>query len=385
MTELKRGANGRATILAALLREPGTDSGYTVEEIELDPPHANEITVKLVASGLCHSDDHVDTGDIPIGYKPAVGGHEGAGIVVEVGPGVTSHKVGDHVVLSMPNCGRCPSCVSGHTNMCDMAMYMQEGPNMSDGTYRRWVDGDVGVGASLQSGTFATHTVIHEINAFPVAENIPLDKAALVGCGVTTGWGSMVNTAGVQVGDTAVVFGIGGLGINAVQGARMGGASTIVAVDPVEYKRKRALEFGATHTAGGVDEARELIGDLTHGQMADRGVVTVSLGTGELLEQFLSVIGKRGVLVWTCTSPVAQHDVKLSLFELTMWEKQLRGACFGSANARTDIPRLLRHWEAGELMLDELITRTYSLEEINTGYRDMREGRNLRGQVIFDD
>jgi NDMA-dependent alcohol dehydrogenase len=317
----------------------------------MDEPHTGEVLVRIAATGLCHSDDHIRTGDIPIDYEPVIGGHEAAGVVEAVGPGVRSLAVGDHVVLGMPNCGVCPSCASGHTNRCDLSADMQAGANMSDKTYRRFI-GETEVGASLQLGTFSEYTVIHEKTAMKIDESIPLRTAAVVGCGVLTGWGSAVYAAETQPGDVVVVVGVGGVGMNAIQGARMAGASIIVAVDEFALKRELAPTFGATHTAATIDEAQALVAELTLGRMAERVISTMSLGRGDLLQPILQLAGKGGVVVWTNVSPVAQSSVNLNLFELSMWEKQLRGCVAGSTNLRYDFPRLIDQWQRGQLLLD---------------------------------
>ena len=217
--------------MGALLWEPGTNSGWSVEEIDIDPPQRGEVMVQLAASGLCHSDHHLDDGVIPLPWAPVLGGHEGAGIVTEVGEEVHDLEVGDHVVLSfLPSCGKCKMCTSGHSNMCDLGSGVLGGvaPN---GTHRVHARGQ-GVGCMSYLGTFASHVCAPVDATVKIGKDIPLDKAALLGCGVPTGWGSAVYAADMQLGDTVVVVGIGGVGINAVQGARHKGARNIVAVDP---------------------------------------------------------------------------------------------------------------------------------------------------------
>ncbi len=218
----------------------GVHEKWQIEEVELDPPHAKEVLVKLTASGLCHSDEHLITGDIPIPF-PVIGGHEGAGIVVEVGENVDHVKEGDSVVLSfLPACGHCSYCARGMQNLCDLGMFLINGPQL-DGTYR-FHSKDKGVGQMCLLGTFSEYTVVPAQSVVKVDDGTSLDKAALVGCGVTTGFGSAVRTAETKAGDTVVVMGIGGIGINAVQGARIAGARNIIAIDPVEFKRTKALE-----------------------------------------------------------------------------------------------------------------------------------------------
>lgn len=359
----------------------GLHEKWEVEEVELDPPHEGEILVKLVASGLCHSDEHLVTGDIPIEF-PVVGGHEGAGVVAEVGPGVTEVEVGDHVVMSfLPSCGRCSYCARGMTNLCDLGAALLLGPQL-DGSYRFHPRGE-DAGQMCLLGTFAEHTVIPVASAVKIDHDLPLDKAALVGCGVTTGFGSAVRSGEVKAGETVVVLGVGGIGVNAVQGARIAGARHVVAVDPVEFKRQKALEFGATHAAASLDEAWDLVSQLTRGQLADVCILTTDVAEGSYVQPALGIVGKRGRVVVTAIGHPEEAEISTSLFELTLYEKQLRGALFGSSNPQHDIPRLLDMYALGQLKLDELVTREYSLEDINQGYQDMRDGRNIRGLIRF--
>ena len=238
----------------------GPDQDWQVEEVELGDPVAGEVQVRLAASGLCHSDEHVRVGDLPMvepGDWPFVGGHEGAGVITKVGAGVTSLQEGDHVVLGfIPSCGRCPSCATGHQNICDLGALLLTGRGISDGTNRIHVQGKPASPMCLL-GTFSPYVTVHESAAIKILPDIPLDRAALVGCGVTTGWGSSVYAGGVKPGDTVVVVGCGGIGQNAVQGARMAGARSIVAVDPVASKREFAKTMGATHGCASMAEALE--------------------------------------------------------------------------------------------------------------------------------
>jgi len=373
----------------------GLRQDWKVEEIDLDPPKAGEVLVELKAAGLCHSDEHMVTGDmtppeeiakamgLPPTY-PIIGGHEGAGVVVEVGPGVTTLQPGDHVAASfVPACGRCRWCVTGRTNLCDMGALTFIPGQISDQTNRHHCRGeDVNLLAKL--GTFAEHTVVNEASVIKVDQDLPLPAVALVSCGVATGWGSAVHRAEVQPGETVVVVGIGGIGINAVQGARMAGAKVIVAVDPIEFKREQAQVFGATHAAASIAEAQALVNDLTWGQMAEKVILTPGVLYGEILGGGLSLTGKGGTCVVTAIAPITQTEASINLFELAMWNKEVKGVIFGSGNPRFDIPNLLSMYRAGQLKLDELITRTYTLDQINEGYQDMRDGRNIRGVIVFD-
>lgn len=359
----------------------GLHQKWEVEELDLDGPKEHEVLVKLTASGLCHSDDHLVTGDMPMNL-PVVGGHEGAGVVADVGPGVTEVEIGDHVVLSfIPACGRCTECARGRSNLCVYGAAIVAGPQL-DGTFRFHGRGH-DIRQMCVLGTFSEYTVVPIASVVKVDNDIPLDKAALVGCGVTTGYGSAVRTGEAGDGDTVVVMGVGGLGINAVQGARIAGARHVVALDPVAYKRERSFEFGATHAAATVEEAQALITDITRGVMADVCVVTTDNAEGAYVAQALSLVGKRGRVVMTAIPHPTDTSVDMSLFDLTLYEKQVRGCLFGSSNPRLDIPRLLGLYSAGRLKLDELITREYTLDEVNQGYEDMHDGRNLRGLIRF--
>ena len=373
----------------------GVGQEWKVEEITLDPPKNGEVVLELVGSGLCHSDEHMVTGDMALDAAsaealglqqfPIIGGHEGAGRVVEVGPGVTSLEVGDHVVLGfIPSCGRCPSCSTGMQNLCDLGAFLLAGRQVSDMTCRHHrADGsDLGIMCCI--GTFGEHTVVNEASCIKIEKDIPLDKAALVGCGVTTGWGSATYAAEVKAGETVVIIGCGGVGMNAVQGAAMAGAQHVIAVDPVEFKREQAQVFGATHTAANMEEATALVGELTWGQMANKAIITVGEGDGTLIAPAMGVISKGGRVVHTSVAPIMDTEVTMSLFDLTLMQKQLVGSIFGSANPRHDIPRLLRMYQQGTLKLDELVTNTYSLDDINVGYQAMRDGENIRGMVMYD-
>ncbi len=366
---------------AAVLWEVGQP--WSVEEIELDAPKAGEVLVKMMASGMCHSDEHVVTGDLPFAI-PTVGGHEGAGIVQEVGEGVNWLKPGDHVVFGfIAACGRCPSCATGHSNLCDMGAHLGLGYQIADSTSRHHAQGkDLSLMCNL--GTFAHHTVVNEANCIKLDDDMPFDKACLLGCGVVTGWGSAVYSAQVGAGDTVVVVGIGGIGANAVQGARIAGARNIVAIDPVEFKRESAMQFGATHTAASMEEAVEMVRELTWGAMANKVIMTMGVGEGELMGQAMALTGKRGRVVVTNLHKAAETQASMSMLDLVLYEKQVVGALFGSANTRSDIPKLIGLYRDGQLKLDELITRTYTLDQVNEGYQDMRDGKNIRGVMVYD-
>jgi NDMA-dependent alcohol dehydrogenase len=365
---------------AAILWEVGKD--WSVEEIELDPPKEGEVLVKLAASGLCHSDEHLFTGDLPFDL-PIIGGHEGAGVVQEVGEGVTTLKAGDHVVFGfIPSCGRCPSCSTGHQNLCDLGAALGTGRQITDGGSRHHAQGkDLGLMCLL--GTFSHDTVVNEASCIKIDDDIPLDRACLLGCGVVTGWGSAVYAAQVAPGETVAVVGVGGIGANAIQGAKIAGAKRIIAIDPLENKRERAMDFGATHTAASLEEALPLITDLTFGTMANKVIMTMGVGDGSLLASALAIASKRGRVVVTNIHPAAETTATVSLLDMTLMEKQVVGSLFGSGNPRYDIPKLLNLWRDGLLDLDGLVTKTYTLDGVNEGYDDMRAGRNIRGVMVY--
>ena len=360
----------------------GSHQDWSVEEVELDGPREREVLIRYVAGGLCHSDDHARTGDMPIAL-PTVGGHEGAGVIEEVGPGVTSLAPGDHVVCSfLPGCGRCRWCATGHSNLCDMGAHILGG-TMLDGTYRRRARGQ-NVGAMSLLGTFAEYGTVHEESVVKIDDDLPLDRAVLLGCGVTTGWGSAVNSAEVQPGDTVVVIGCGGIGSGAIQGARIAGAENIIAVDIVDTKRDILLGLGATHFCTSFEEATALTADLTRGVMADSAILTVGVVTRDMIGQTLELVRKAGTAVLTGIAPAAETTASIPLRTFTLLQKRLVGSLYGEANARADIPRLLRLYRNGQLKLDETVTTEYKLADINQGYRDMFDGKNIRGIITHN-
>jgi NDMA-dependent alcohol dehydrogenase len=377
-------------VKAAVLFAPHTD--YSVESIELDPPKHNEVLVRVRACGMCHSDEHFVTGDIVMTEEqqqmmgrrqfPIITGHEMAGEVVELGSGIGGLIVGDHVVSSfVPSCGVCPMCVTGKQALCDNGAKALAG-RQSDGTSRHHANDGTDLNCVCAIGGFAEFTVVPQNSLIKIESHIPLPQASLVACGVVTGWGSATYAAQVQSGDTVVIVGVGGVGINAVQGASMSGARYVVAVDPVAFKREQATIFGATHVASDLTEANHVVSDLTYGRLADRAIITVGLHDPQMMEAVFALVRKAGRVVLTSVTPAARNDVNLNLLSFAMNRKELIGCLFGNANPRYDVPRLLGLYESGKLKLDELVTRTYGLDEINEGYQDMRDGLNLRGVIV---
>ncbi len=365
---------------AAIIRDMHKD--WEIAELDLDPPKAGEVLIRFVASGLCHSDDHLRTGDLPPRY-PMVGGHEGAGIIEEAGPGVTSLKAGDHVVCSfLPVCGRCRWCARGMGNLCDLGVYLISG-NMPDGTFR-FHSGAEDLGGMCMLGTFSERAVISEHSCIKVDDDLPLETVVLIGCGVPTGWGTAVNAGGVHPGDTVAIYGVGGVGINAVQGAAAAGARNVVVIDPVPFKRESAERFGATHSAANAADAQQIITEVTQGVGADQALVCIGVMTEEVISAAFGAIRKGGEVVVTGLGAPDQLTVHVSGTELTLFEKRIRGALFGGGNPFEEIPRMIDLYRAGTLKLDELITQRYPLDQINQGYQDMLEGKNLRGVIVHE-
>jgi S-(hydroxymethyl)glutathione dehydrogenase / alcohol dehydrogenase len=366
---------------AALLYGPGQD--YKIETIELDEPGPGEVLVEMRACGLCHSDEHVRTGDLPLPHYPVINGHEGAGEVTQVGEGVTSVAPGDHVAMAfIPSCGSCASCLAGQAFLCDLGMKLFDTGIITDGRIAHRTGGEP-VARFSQLGAFAERQLLAESSVVKVDPAVPWPAVALVSCGIATGFGSAVNRAGVRAGDTVAVLGIGGVGIAAVQGARIAGARRVIAVDPVEFKREQALRFGATHAYASLDEAIAGVGALTWGQMCDSVICTFAVMHGDLLEPALSLTAKGGTCVVTSVAPIAQAQADVNLFMLAMMNKTIKGCLYGSEAPRTQIPRLLSLYRDGILKLDELITQTYTLDQVNQGYADIDAGHVLRGVITF--
>ena len=362
----------------------GANQPFKVEEIELDEPKIGEVLVRLTATGLCHSDWHLVTGDMgPLRY-PIVGGHEGGGIVEKVGPGVTRVKPGDHVILSfIPSCGQCRFCSMGLSMLCDRGAGILDGRQL-DGTFRMHTGGGEDVGQMSLISTFSEYTVCPADSCIIVDNDLPLDKVCLVGCGVPTGFGAAVNRADVQPGETVAIFGIGGVGINAVQGAALKGAAKVIAIDLVDYKLEAAEEMGATHTinAKREDPVQRII-ELTNGVGADKTIVTIDVVTPEHIGNAVKAVRKGGRAVIVGVPPVHYQHMDVMPFDLVLSQKEVAGCLYGSSNPQADVLRYLELYRAGKLKVDELITRTYTLDEINQGYQDMLDGKNIRGVIVY--
>jgi len=367
---------------AAVVYETGKP--IEVVELDLDGPQAGEVLIRYTHAGLCHSDVHISHGDLEA-RLPMVLGHEGAGIIEEVGPGVTRVAPGDHVVCSfIPNCGVCRWCSTGQQAICDMGASILEGylpgerfPFTGPGPEKNY-------GAMCMLGTFSQYAVIHQNSAVKVDDDLPLDKAVLVGCGVPTGWGSAVNAADVRPGETVIVSGVGGIGINAVQGARYAGAKNLIAIDPLENKREKAMELGATHAVATAAEAGDLARSMTNGNGADKAIVTAGVVTEEIVTGAFDAVGKGGTVVLTGLNKLSEQNVQLPGSIMTLFKKTVKGTLFGDCNPTTDIPKILGLYQSGDLKLDELITKTYTLDQVNEGYDDLLNGKNVRGVMIHE-
>jgi NDMA-dependent alcohol dehydrogenase len=368
---------------SVVVKAPGS---FETIDIDLDEPRQNELLVRMVASGLCHSDDHLATGDLPLPVYPFCGGHEGGGVVEKVGPDTGGFAVGDHVVFSfLPGCGRCRWCASGMQNLCDLGANTLGGSRFDDPTsFRMHTTDGAPIGQMAGISTFAEHTTVSVNSAVRIDKDLPLDKVCLLGCGVGTGWGSAVNVAKVRPGDTVIIMGLGGIGINAVQGAAHAGASNIIAVDPLAFKRESALKLGATHAVEDIAEAEELAKSLTNGQGADSAIVTVGVTTGEHVGQAFAAIRKAGTVVVTGVGDISAVGIPVSLGELTLFQKRIEGALFGASSPSWDILRQAQMYRDGRIKLDELITTTYRLDDIARGYEDMHAGKNIRGVIVYD-
>lgn len=358
---------------------------WSVEEIEIGDPREDEVKIQMEAAGMCRSDHHLVTGDIPMAGFPVLGGHEGAGIVTEVGPGVDDFAPGDHVVLAfIPSCGKCPSCQAGMRNLCDLGAGLLAGESVTDGSFRIQARGQ-NVYPMTLLGTFSPYMVVHRSSVVKIDPSVPFEVACLVGCGVTTGYGSAVRTADVRPGDDVAIVGLGGVGMAALQGAVSAGARYVFAVEPVEWKRDQALKFGATHVYPDINAALMGIAEVTYGLMAQKVIITVGKLDGADVDSYLTITAKGGTCVLTAIGSLVDTQVTLNLAMLTLLQKNIQGTIFGGGNPHYDIPKLLSMYKAGKLNLDDMVTTAYKLEQINDGYQDMLNGKNIRGVIRYTD
>lgn len=365
---------------AALMLAPGDD--WTVESLEVGAPQSGEVLVRFTHAGLCFSDEHLRHGTL--GDLPVVGGHEGAGVVEEIGPGVTRLAAGDHVAASfVPSCGRCRWCAQGRSNLCDTAA---NGPGMADPTTFRFSRDDEPIAGNCGLGTFAQHAVVSQDSLVRVDPDIPLEVVAVVSCGVLTGWGAAVHAADIDPGDTVVVVGGGGVGVNAIQGARAAGAGTVLLADPNPAKDRIGRSFGADEVFARIEDAAEHARSLNPSAGgADTVIVATGNTTSEIVQSSYAATGKAGSLVIAgMSADVDAINIQLPGTQLVFGEKRIQGTIFGSCSPVVEIPRILSLYRRGRIKLDELISNTYTLDGINDGFEDLRRGRNLRGIVSHD-
>ena len=354
-----------------------------VMDVNLEGPKFGEVLIEIKATGICHTDEFTRSGDDPEGAFPAILGHEGAGIVIEIGEGVTSLEVGDHVIpLYTPECRECEYCLNPKTNLCQKIRSTQGAGVMPDGTSRFSMMDGTPILHYMGCSTFSNHTVMPEIALAKVRKDAPFDKICYIGCGVTTGIGAVINTAKVEIGSTAIVFGLGGIGLNVVQGLRLAGADQIIGVDLNNSKEALAKEFGMTHFVNPGDVSGDLVAhlveltgggaDYTFDATGNTGVMRTALeaahkGWGESI-----IIGVAAAGAEISTRP-------FQLVTGRVW----RGTAFGGASGRTDVPKIVDWYMDGKIEIDSMITHKLKLEDINKGFDLMHEGKSIRAVVEF--
>jgi S-(hydroxymethyl)glutathione dehydrogenase/alcohol dehydrogenase len=354
----------------------------SIETVRLEGPRAGEVLVEVKATGICHTDEFTLSGDDPEGIFPAILGHEGAGIVVEVGPGVTSLKPGDHVIpLYTPECRQCEYCLSQKTNLCQAIRSTQGQGLMPDGTSRFTLGGQP-VFHYMGTSTFANYTVLPEIAVAKIREDAPFDKVCYIGCGVTTGIGAVIWTARVEVGARVVVFGLGGIGLNVIQGARLAGAEMIVGVDLNPARRELAEKFGMTHFVNPKEVEGDLVPYLVNLTKGGADYSFECIGNVKTMRQALECCHKGwGVSVIIGVAGAGQ-EISTRPFQLVtgrVW----KGSAFGGARGRTDVPKIVDWYMDGKINIDDLITHTIPLDRINEGFDMMRRGESIRTVVMY--
>ncbi len=359
-----------------------------IAEVDLDGPQAHEVLVEIKATGICHTDEFTLSGADPEGLFPAILGHEGAGVVVDVGAGVTSVARGDHVIpLYTPECRQCPSCLSRKTNLCTAIRATQGQGVMPDGT-SRFSRGEDKIFHYMGCSTFSNFTVLPEIAVAKVDPAAPFDKICYIGCGVTTGVGAVINTAKVEAGATAIVFGLGGIGLNVIQGLRLAGADMIIGVDLNNDKKAWGERFGMTHFVNPKEAGKDLVPHLVN--MTKRGADQIGgadytfdcIGNVAVMRQALEASHRgwgQSIIIGVAG---AGQEISTRPFQLVtgrVW----KGTAFGGARGRTDVPKIVDWYMAGKIEIDPLITHTLTLDEINTGFDLMHEGKSIRSVVVY--
>ena len=359
-----------------------------VMEVNLEGPKAGEVMIEIKATGICHTDEFTRSGDDPEGIFPAILGHEGAGVVVEVGPGVTSLKVGDHVIpLYTPECRECASCLSGKTNLCTKIRATQGKGLMPDGTTRFSMLDGTPIYHYMGCSTFSNYTVLPEIALAKVREDAPFDKICYIGCGVTTGIGAVIYTAKVEIGAKAVVFGLGGIGLNVIQGLRLAGADMIIGVDLNDSKKEMAEKFGLTHFINpkNCENVVQEIVNLTKTPFDQIGGADYSFdctGNVNVMRQALECTHRGwGQSIVIGVAP-AGAEISTRPFQLVtgrVW----KGSAFGGARGRTDVPKIVDWYMDGKIQIDPMITHTLKLDDINKGFDLMHSGESIRAVVLY--
>ena len=353
-----------------------------IETVQLDGPKTGEVMVEIKATGICHTDDFTLSGGDPEGLFPSILGHEGAGIVVETGPGVTSVNAGDHVIpLYTPECRQCEYCLSGKTNLCQAIRVTQGQGVMPDGTGRFSLGGEK-IHHYMGTSTFANFTVLPEIAVAKIREDAPFDKVCYIGCGVTTGLGAVINTARVEPGANVVVFGLGGIGLNVIQGARLVGADMIVGVDINPKRRAIAERFGMTHFVNPNEVEGDLVSTLVELTKGGADYSFECIGNVETMRQALECCHKgwgESVIIGVAG---AGQEISTRPFQLVTG-RAWRGTAFGGAKGRTDVPRIVDWYMGGKIKIDELITHTMPLGQINKAFELMHAGESIRSVVIY--
>ncbi|WP_166162990.1 S-(hydroxymethyl)glutathione dehydrogenase/class III alcohol dehydrogenase [Chelativorans oligotrophicus] len=359
-----------------------------IMEVDLDGPREGEVLVEVKATGICHTDDFTLSGADPEGLFPAILGHEGAGVVVDVGPGVTSVKKGDHVIpLYTPECRQCPSCLSRKTNLCTAIRATQGQGLMPDGTSRFSLNGEK-VHHYMGCSTFSNFTVLPEIAVAKVNPDAPFDKICYIGCGVTTGIGAVINTAKVEIGSTAIVFGLGGISLNVIQGLKLAGADMIIGVDLNNDKKEWGERFGMTHFVNPKEVGGDLVPYLVN--LTKRGADTIGgadytfdcTGNVTVMRQALEAAHRgwgESIIIGVAG---AGQEISTRPFQLVtgrVW----KGTAFGGARGRTDVPKIVDWYMDGKIEIDPMITHILSLDEINKGFDLMHSGESIRSVVVY--
>ena len=356
--------------------------------VQLEGPRAGEVLVEVKATGICHTDDFTLSGADPEGLFPAILGHEGAGVVVDVGPGVTSVKKGDHVIpLYTPECRECPSCLSRKTNLCTAIRSTQGQGVMPDGTSRFSINGEK-LHHYMGCSTFANYTVLREIAGAMVNPDAPFDKICYIGCGVTTGIGAVINTAKVEIGSTAIVFGLGGIGLNVIQGLRLAGADMIIGVDLNNDKKEWGERFGMTHFVNPKEVGEDIVPHLVN--MTKRGADQIGgadytfdcTGNTKVMRQALEASHRgwgKSVIIGVAG---AGQEIATRPFQLVTGRTWM-GTAFGGARGRTDVPKIVDWYMERKIEIDPMITHTMGLEDINKGFELMHGGQSIRSVVVY--